>query len=127
MGPWKCRRAGCNVVFASHAEWRASVKALKALKNDRCDAGKKAVTQRANAYAILHPSGQNEHEHPILDLDMEDVIADPLHCLFLNLPKTLWKYDFGDRMTNSQREEVAEYFTEIGCGLAGHTSQGRWA
>lgn len=48
---------------------------------------------------------------------MEDIIIDPLHCLLLNLPKIAWKYTFGDRMTNEQRELVAEYLTSIGCPL----------
>ena len=90
---------------------------LRELKRDKSDAGKKAVAKRATAYSVLHPTGQTEHEPPILNLDMDDIIVDPLHCLFLNLPKTLWKYCFGDRMTNSQREAVAEYLSEIGCAL----------
>ena len=35
----------------------------------------------------------------------------------LNLLKIGWKYSFGDRMTNEQRELVAEYLTSIGCPL----------
>ena len=48
---------------------------------------------------------------------MQDIIIDPLHCLLLNLPKVAWKYVFGDRMTNEQRELVAEYLTSIDCPL----------
>ena len=44
-------------------------------------------------------------------------IVDPMHCLELNLMKTLWKYSFGDRMTDGDRELVAEYLTEIGLHL----------
>ena len=90
---------------------------VQSIKSDRSEEGKTAVSKRAEAYSRLHPSGQAEHEPPILDINMDKVIVDPLHCLFLNLPKTLWKYSFGDRMTNSQREEVAEYLHEIGCSL----------
>ena len=50
---------------------------------------------------------------PLTGLPMIDVIIDPLHCLMLNLPKVIWKYCFGDRMTNDQRELVAEYLTSI--------------
>ena len=40
----------------------------------------------------------------------------PLHTALLNLPKTIWKYAFGDRVTNEQRHsscvsssDLAEY------------------
>ena len=118
MGPWKCNRPGCNVSFASHAEWVTSVKNLQKMKKVKStDEGKKALAARSAAFAKLHPTGQNEHEPPILEMNMDKVILDPLHDLLLNLPKTLWKYCFGDRMTNSQREVVAEYLSEIGCPL----------
>ena len=48
---------------------------------------------------------------------MINILIDPLHCLLLNLPKVVWKYVFGDRMTNEQRELVAEYLSSIGCPL----------
>jgi hypothetical protein len=67
---------------------------------------------RSNAqppYALLHPSQQCEFQPPATDLDMKDIIVDPLHDLMLNVPKVIWKYCFGDRMTNAQRELVAEY------------------
>ena len=44
-------------------------------------------------------------------------IVDPMHCLELNISKTLWKYSFGDRMTDADREEVAAYLTSIGLHL----------
>ena len=116
-GPWECTRNGCDVSFSTHSEWVASVKALKDMKSNKTEVGKKAVARRATTHAALHPTGQAEHEPPILDMNMDKVIVDPLHCLFLNLPKTLWKYCFGDRMTNSQREVVAEYLSSIGCPL----------
>ena len=86
-------------------------------KADKSAAGKKRAAERAKAYAVLHPTEQGEFEPPCTDLNMEDIILDPLHCLLLNLPKVLWKYCFGDRMTNEQRELVAEYLTSIGCPL----------
>ena len=112
VGPWKCGRQGSEVSFASHAEWMDSVKAIKLMKKDKTDAGKKALATRSAAFSKLHPTGQNEHEPPVLDMDMDKVILDPLHDLLLNLPKTLLKYCFGDRMTNSQREAVAEYLSD---------------
>jgi hypothetical protein len=48
---------------------------------------------------------------------MFDIVIDPLHDLMLNIPKVAWKYIFGDRMTNEQRELVAEYLSSIGCPL----------
>ena len=44
-------------------------------------------------------------------------IIDPMHCLELNLAKSLWKYSFGDRMSDADREEVATYLTSIGLHL----------
>ena len=44
-------------------------------------------------------------------------IVDPMHCLELNLMKTLWKYSFGDRMTDGDPELVAEYLSAIGLHL----------
>ena len=44
-------------------------------------------------------------------------IIDPMHGLELNLAKTLWKYCFGDRMTEADRELVAVYLGEIGLHL----------
>lgn len=45
------------------------------------------------------------------------MIIDPMHGLELNLAKTLWKYSFGDRMTDDDRELVAEYLSSIGLHL----------
>ena len=56
-------------------------------------------------------------------------IIDPMHCLELNLMKTLWKYSFGDRMSDGDRELVAEYLSEIGTAPR-HSGQGEarsWA
>ena len=116
-GPWKCRRKGCIVQFASEQEFLNSRAAFIAAKADKSEAGKKVTAARAKAYAELHPSEQGEFEPPLTSLDMIDILIDPLHCLMLNLPKVAWKYVFGDRMTNEQRELVAEYLTSIGCPL----------
>ena len=105
------------VEFASRAEFRAARAELLKVKADKSTAGKALVAARAKAFAALHPSEQGEFQPPLTDLAMIDVIIDPLHCLLLNLPKVLWKYCFGDRMTNEQRELVAEYLTSTGCPL----------
>ena len=94
-----------------------SLKAFLAMKSDKSDAGKKFAAARAKKYAELHPSQQGEFEPPCTDLDMISILIDPLHCLMLNLPKVVWKYVFGDRMTNEQRELVAEYLTSVRCPL----------
>ena len=113
QGTWSCHRPGCDVSFDSWDAWRTAVRAFFVLKGDKSTAGKKTAAARAKGFAILHPSGQGEHMCPLTGLPMIDVIIDPLHCLMLNLPKVIWKYCFGDRMTNDQRELVAEYLTSI--------------
>ena len=104
-------------MFKSFKEYRASLRAFFALAADVSDAGKAVRLLRAKKYAVLHPTGQGEFNPPLTDLDMVQIIIDALHCLMLNLPKTLWKYVYGDRMTNHQRCLVAEYLTSVGCPL----------
>ena len=116
-GPWRCEREGCDVKFSSRDDFIAQRKAFLVAKADKSDAGKKLTAARAKLYAQLHTSQQGEFEPPCTDLSMADILIDPLHCLMLNLPKVVWKYTFGDRMTNAQRELVAEYLTSIGCPL----------
>ena len=117
QGSWKCRREDCGVKFSSRDEFLSARKAFLAAKADKSSEGKKATAARAKQYALLHPSQQGEFEPPCTDIDMINIIVDALHCLMLNLPKVVWKYTFGDRMTNEQRELVAEYLTSIGCPL----------
>ena len=116
-GPWRCSRPGCNVVFKSRAEYLAARQAFQTAKADKSSAGKKLTSSRAAAYALIHPSQQGEFEPPCTELNMIDILIDPLHCLMLNLPKVIWKYCWGDRMTHEQRELVAEYLVAIGCPL----------
>ena len=116
-GPWRCPVQECSCIFTSNEQRRAIVREYFQQKADRSTAGKKAFKARVNTFRKLHPLAQGEFETPILELDMEDIIIDPLHALCLNLPKTFWKYAFGDRMVNEQRELVADYLLEIGCPL----------
>jgi hypothetical protein len=116
-GSWKCRRKDCCVEFKSWDEYLVARRECNKQRADKSDEGKKATQKRATAYALLHPSQQCEFQPPATDLDMKDIIVDPLHDLMLNLPKVIWKYCFGDRMTNAQRELVAEYLLSIGCPL----------
>ena len=116
-GPWKCKREGCSVQFESDKAFRHARVLFLIEKVDKSAEGKKLTAARAKRYAELHPSEQEEFQPPCTDVDMEDIIIDPLHCLLLNLPKVAWKYVFGDRMTNEQRELVAEYLASIECPL----------
>ena len=116
-GPWNCPRPGCTVKFSSDAEFRVARASFLAMKADKSASGKKATAARAKSYAELHPSQQGEFEPPCTYIDMIDIVIDPLHCLMLNLPKVAWKYTFGDRMTNEQRELVALYLSSVGCPL----------
>ena len=69
------------------------------------------------AHADTHVD-QLKYEPPIVDgLDMDVFIIDLLHALLLNLPKSGWKYSFGDRMNADQRERAAAYLTSIGLHL----------
>ena len=117
QGPWQCGRTGCDVKFKSKSEHITYRDEFLKAKANKTPEGKKTTTARASAYAKLHPSQQGECEPPLLSLDMIDILIDPLHALMLNLPKVIWKYCFGDRMTNSQRELVAAYLTSIDCPL----------
>ena len=115
--PWTCKRPGCGVTFASRLEFLAMRADFLAMKANKTADGKKATAARAKAFAEIHQSEQGEFEPPCTDLDMIDIIIDALHALMLNLPKVGWKYCFGDRMTNEQRELVAEYLSLVGCPL----------
>lgn len=115
--PWTCKRPGCGVSFESKQQYHVQRAILFVLRKDTSATAKKERASRAAAYLLLHPSNQEEFNPPLTDLNMKDVLIDPLHDLQLNLPKTIWKYSFGDRMTMEQRELVADYLTSIGCPL----------
>ena len=85
---------GRNAVSLSsvvRATWLKSVLDLKKLKADTSEAGKikKAVKARADQHKKLHTGDQVEHEPPILEVDMDGVIVDPMHCLFLDTCRRL--------------------------------------
>ena len=103
-GSWKCRRKDCCVEFKSWDEYLVARRECNKQRADKSDEGKKATQKRATAYALLHPSQQCEFQPPATDLDMKDIIVDPLHDLMLNLPKVIWKYCFGDRMSKKIRK-----------------------
>ena len=115
--PWACPREGCNVSFVSKEHYHVQRAIVIVMNKDKSTEGKKARAARAAAYLKLHPSNQEEFHPPLTLLDMIKILIDPLHAGLLNLPKTIWKYSFGDRMTFEQRELVAEYLEMIGCPL----------
>ena len=115
--PWRCPREGCECEFVSHEHYLVQKAILFVLRKCNTEASKKERTSRATKHLKLHPSNQEEFKPPLTLLDMIDILLDPLHAGLLNIPKTIWKYSFGDRMTNEQRELVAEYLESIGCPL----------
>ena len=81
QGPWKCRRPGCDVQFASDAAFRSARQCFLVAKGDKSDAGKKVTAARAKRYAETHPSQQGEFEPPCTDLNMIGILLDPLHAV----------------------------------------------
>ena len=123
QGPWSCswcEAAGRpHVIWKSWAEYAADVVRLKDLKLTSSDdrAIKKIYDNEMKAHSDTH-GDQILHEPPIVaGIDMDKFIVDPLHCLLLNLPKTAWKYSFGDRMDADQRERAAAYLSSVGLHL----------
>ena len=114
---WECTRSGCAVKFDNFDAYLKARNSFFLATKDISPAAKKATAARAAHHLKLHPSNQGEFNPPLTKLQMRSIILDPLHALLLNLPKTIWKYAFGDRMTNMQRELVAEYLLSIGCPL----------
>ena len=115
--PWVCKRDLCGVTFKSKEEYHVQRAIVFIERKDKSDTGKKAAALRGTRHLKFHPSNQAEFNPPLTLLDMLRVIIDPLHAGLLNLPKTIWKYAFGDRMTNEQRELLAEYLISIDCPL----------
>ena len=123
QGPWSCswcERAGKpHVIWRSWAEFDADVSRLKQLKLAASDDRqvKSAYDNEMKRHSDAH-GDQLLYQPPIIPgVDMDIYLIDPLHALLLNIPKTAWKYSFGDRMDADRRERVASYLTSIGCHL----------
>lgn len=123
-GPWSC--SWCDeVIYTEFGEQLAATTALAALRA-QASHGEPAARKETKTELDLKLKLHAElHGDAILfdDLIMTNYsgtkpyIIDPMHCLELNLMKTLWNYSFGDRMTDYDREMVAEYLDEIGVHL----------
>ena len=125
-GPWSC--SWCEEVIydapGQQAAAEAKLTALRARiaagKKDAadCKEAKKELDMIMKAHADLH--GDALLLEPLIMTNASGTkpfIIDPMHCLELNVMKTLWKYSFGDRMTDADRELVAEYLSSIGLHL----------
>ena len=123
-GAWSC--SWCDeVVYTAPGQMVAAVLALEALRA-RASSGDPAVRKAAKleldkklkSHAETH--GDAVLLEPLIMKNKSGTkvfIVDPMHCLELNLLKTLWKYSFGDRMTAADCELVAEYLMSIGLHL----------
>ena len=124
-GPWSC--SWCEaVIYTAPGQQLAAETELAALRarattsSDPADrkAAKKELDEKLKVHADEH--GDALLLQPLILTHRSGtkvLVLDPMHCLELNLLKTLWKYAFGDRMTAEDREEVAEYLNEIGLHL----------
>ena len=118
QGPWKC--SWCNKdIFNTWCEYAADKVRLADLKLRSADDRtiKKIYDAEMKAHSDSH-GDQLLYEPPIIEgIDMDAFIIDPLHALLLNLPKTGWKYSFGDTMDADQRERAAAYLSSVGLHL----------
>ena len=125
-GDWCC--TWCNkTVWTAPGQQEKLAAELAALR-ERIASGSPDTSDRKEAKkkldALLKEHAELHGDALLLDpLIMKNqsgtkpFIVDPMHCLTLNLMKTLWKYSFGDRMTDGDRELVAEYLSSIGLYL----------
>ena len=118
-GPWCCSWCQCTV-WHSAVEFVAAVASLAVLKA-KVDGGyiesKKLYDTQMKQHSDAH-GDQVLFEPPILHGQSTKIfVVDPLHALLLNISKTAWKYSFGDRMSDQQRERVAAYLLGIGVFL----------
>jgi hypothetical protein len=125
-GPWHCSWCDEDVwtEFGQQTAFQLKLAALRARaasgagESDSRKEAKKELDSILKEHADLH--GDALLLEPLIMTNMSGticMIVDPMHCLELNLAKTLWKYSFGDRMTAADRELVAEYLSAIGLHL----------
>ena len=118
QGPWHCRH--CNRdVYKSWEDYHAAVKRLKDLRArvaNEDEAAVKELDDLLRGHAESHLDRILLEELP-LKVSATVFIIDPLHALNLNVAKTIWKYTFGDRMTEPQRVRAARYLNSIGVPL----------
>ena len=125
-GPWHCSWCDEDVwtEFGQQTAFQLKLATLRAraasgaAESDSRKEAKKELDSILKEHADLH--GDALLLEPLIMTNMSGticMIVDPMHCLELNLAKTLWKYSFGDRMTAADRELVAEYLSAIGLHL----------
>jgi hypothetical protein len=121
-GPWSC--SWCEeVIYTAFGQQFAAEAKLAALRARIAAGGKDSADGKAAKLELDNTLKQHADLHgdalllePLLMTNQSGTkpfIVDPMHCLELNLMKTLWKYSFGDRMTDGDRELVAEYLSSI--------------
>eukprot|EP00965_Chrysotila_dentata_P014171 470087-Pleurochrysis_carterae.AAC.2 len=116
-GPWRCPHCRLDV-WRSQAEYDAERQHVSELmaKSADDDSAKKEVQRLFSTHFATHLDAIYL-QAPIIRLATSFFIVDPMHCLQLNIAKTLWKYSFGDRMLEVHRERVAAYLNSIDCPL----------
>eukprot|EP00965_Chrysotila_dentata_P012142 398273-Pleurochrysis_carterae.AAC.1 len=105
-GAWRCM----------HCKKDAHVADLAKRAADEDEDAEKELTKLMKEQASTHFDALFL-EAPIVRLDTDAMIVDPMHCLELNLAKTAWKHSFGNRMLPHHRARVAQYLYQIGCPL----------
>ena len=123
-GPWAC--SWCDeVIYTAVGQQLKATTELAALRarasyGDPADrkAAKTELDLKLKTHADLHGDAILFAELIMTNKSgTKPYLIDPMHCLELNLMKTLRKYSFGDRMTAADREMVAEYLSSIGLHL----------
>ena len=92
---------------------------LKTLKANKTVEGKKLYAKTIADFADVHGQ-QRPYEKPVTDIEpATHLIVDLLHAMDLNVPKAVMKYSVLDPalLTPDMREEIADFFSEIGCVL----------
>ena len=123
-GPWSC--SWCKQIIYTAPGQQLAIETRLAALRARISGGKASDKKEAKReldgilkeHADLH--GDALLLAPLIMTNASGTkpfIVDPMHCLELNLLKTLWKYAIGDRMTDDDRELVATYLSDIGLHL----------
>ena len=104
--------------FASVAEMNArSDERAEAKRAAKTPVEKNALAAKALVFASHH-GHQREGQTPVSSLGMDRWVPEYLHLLFLNVPKSLFKWLIVRNLhTSQQRQAASELLTSIGCPL----------
>jgi hypothetical protein len=112
--PWSCSH--CNrVVYQDPDHYLEVVMEHRALQQKASSGNKRMqalLRTRMSDHAAIHVDALLLAPMTVR-VGTDFFIVDPMHAFELNLIKTAWKYSFGDRMEEEQRDSVAEYLDEI--------------